>query len=84
MTSIPSISRVLSGVVISSSIVGIDSLKPVVAIYQQHALVYCSVQERGKSSVHGESTRALLTEKSCIVIMIVLIFVVFVMIKVLL
>ncbi len=44
-----SVKRTLSGLLISSSVIGIDSIKPVVAIYQQHALVYCSVSERGKS-----------------------------------
>ncbi len=50
---VPSVSRVITGIVISSSIIGIEALKPVIAIYQQHALVYCSAQQRGKSSDTG-------------------------------
>ncbi len=54
MSYIPSVSRVMSGVVISSSVIGIDALRPVVAIYQQHSLVHCSVDERGKHTDVGE------------------------------
>ncbi len=50
---VPSVTRVMTGIVVSSSIIGIEALKPVVAIYQQHALVYCSVHQRGKSGDTG-------------------------------
>jgi hypothetical protein len=54
MPFIPSVSRGMTAVVISSSVVGIDALRPVVAIYQQHSLVHCSVDERGKNTDVGK------------------------------
>jgi hypothetical protein len=48
MPYIPNKVRVLRSIIISSSVLGIDCLKPVVAIYQQHSLVHCSLHESGK------------------------------------
>ena len=55
MDFIPSVSRVLNGIIISSSIIGIDSLNPVVAVYQQHSLVHCSVPKKGRNADVGEA-----------------------------
>ena len=58
MEFIPSVSRVLNGIIISSSIIGIDSLNPVVAVYQQHSLVHCSVPKKGRNTDVGEAPAA--------------------------
>jgi hypothetical protein len=53
MSFIPSVSRVLNGIIISSSIIGIDCLNPVVAVYQQNSLVHCSVPKKGRNTDVG-------------------------------
>ncbi len=53
MEFVASVTRVMIGMVISSSIIGIDCLNPVVAIYQQNSLLHCILPKKGRSADTG-------------------------------